>query len=65
MWELALKSIRQDAGFARPAVFFVDGFGDQLIALPAMRALEALFPREIQLLLDEGMLSLLPRYAYR
>jgi len=57
MWEVALKSIRQDAGFARPAVFFVNGFGDQLVALPAMRALEAIFPGEIQLLLGEGMLS--------
>jgi hypothetical protein len=38
-------------------VFFVNGFGDQLMALPAMRALGAMFPGGIQLLLGEGMLS--------
>jgi hypothetical protein len=43
--------------FNRPAVFMVNGLGDQLIALPAMRALSEIFPRGMQLLLGEGMLS--------
>ena len=43
--------------FERPAVFLVNGLGDQLIALPAMRALGAIFPMGIQLLLGEGMFS--------
>ena len=43
--------------FASPAVFFVNGFGDQVMALPTMRALATLFPQGMQLLLGEGMLS--------
>ncbi len=43
--------------FHKPAVFFVNGFGDQLMSLPAMRALATIFPRGMQLLLGEGMLS--------
>jgi hypothetical protein len=48
---------RPTARFERPAVFVVNGLGDQLIALPAMRALGAIFPGGIQLLLGEGMFS--------
>lgn len=40
-----------------PAVFIVNGIGDQLIALPAVRALCARHPSGVQLLLGEGMLS--------
>lgn len=43
--------------FERPAVLLVSRIGDQLIALPAIRALCAMFPRGLQLLLGEGMLS--------
>ena len=43
--------------FGRPAVFFLNGLGDQLMALPAMRALAVLFPDGMELLLGEGMLS--------
>ena len=42
------------SNFNRPAVFFVNGLGDQLIALPTMRALAHLFPGTIQLMLGEG-----------
>jgi ADP-heptose:LPS heptosyltransferase len=42
------------ANFDRPAIFFVNGLGDQLIALPTVRALAFLFPRKIQLMLGEG-----------
>lgn len=45
------------ADFERPAVFLVNGFGDQLIALPAMRALATIFPGGMQLLLGECMFS--------
>ncbi len=45
------------ADFKRPAVFQVSWVGDQLLGLPAMRALAALFPQNLQLLLGEGMLS--------
>ena len=41
----------------RPAVFFVAGFGDQIMSLPAMRALSGIFPGGFQLFLGEGMLS--------
>ena len=41
----------------RPAVFMVNKLGDQLLALPAMRALAAIFPQGLQLFLGEGMLS--------
>jgi hypothetical protein len=40
--------------FERPAVFFINGLGDQLIALPTLRALAYLFPGKIQLMLGEG-----------
>lgn len=40
-----------------PAVFLVNGIGDQLITLPAVRALTSRYPSGIQLLLGEGMLS--------
>jgi ADP-heptose:LPS heptosyltransferase len=37
------------------AVMLVNGLGDQLIALPALRALAALFPQRIELILGPGM----------
>lgn len=43
------------ASFARPAVFSVNRFGDQLMTLPATRALCRLFPAGPQLLLGEDM----------
>src|SRR5689334_14028308 len=43
--------------FQCPALFFMNGFGDQLISLPAMRALATIFPGGMQLLLGEGNLS--------
>ena len=48
---------RPASDFKRPAVFLVNRLGDQLIALPAIRALCAIFPSGIQLLLGEGMFS--------
>lgn len=48
---------RPPSEFERPAVFFVNALGDQLLALPAVRALSSLFPGGIQLLLGEGMRS--------
>jgi ADP-heptose:LPS heptosyltransferase len=45
----------------RPAVFFVNGFGDQLMSLPAMRALGAMFPDGMQVLIGEGLLSFMYR----
>jgi ADP-heptose:LPS heptosyltransferase len=45
------------ADFKRPAVFQANLIGDQLIGLPALRALAALFPENLRLLLGEGMLS--------
>ena len=52
---------RPSSAFERPAVFFVGGFGDQLMALPAMRALGAIFPSGMEILLGEGMLSFFHR----
>ena len=52
---------RPNVPFERPAVFFVNRLGDQLIALPAMRALGAIFPGGMQLLLGEGI----PSFFYR
>ncbi len=43
------------ATFDRPAVFCVNRLGDQLMTLPAMRALCTLFPGGLQLLLGEDM----------
>jgi hypothetical protein len=43
------------AAFERPGVLIVNRLGDQLMALPAVRALCALFPRGVQLLLGEDM----------
>lgn len=42
-------------GFERPAVLFVNRLGDQLMSLPAMRALCAVFPAGVQLLLGEDL----------
>jgi Glycosyltransferase family 9 (heptosyltransferase) len=50
---------RPVSDFERPAVFFINALGDQLLALPAVRALSSLFPSGIQLLLGEGMCSFL------
>lgn len=52
-----VKNARPNVPFERPAVFFANRLGDQLIALPAMRALGAIFPGGMQLLLGEGMPS--------
>ena len=49
------------SGCPRAAVLIVNGFGDQLISVPAMRALGTLFPNPLQLILGEGMLSLFYR----
>jgi ADP-heptose:LPS heptosyltransferase len=49
------------SGCRRAAVLIVNGFGDQLISVPAMRALGTLFPSPMQLILGEGML----RFFYR
>jgi ADP-heptose:LPS heptosyltransferase len=43
--------------YSQPAVLQVNNLGDQLLALPAVRALASLFPGGLQLLLGEGMLS--------
>jgi len=43
------------ASFQRPAVLIVNRLGDQLMALPAVRALCTLFPQGVQLLLGEDM----------
>jgi hypothetical protein len=43
------------ASFRRPAVLIVNRLGDQLMALPAVRALCALFPQGVRLLLGEDM----------
>ena len=50
-------STRLAADFHRPAVFLVNGLGDELIALPAIRALATIFRRGLQILLGEGMHS--------
>jgi hypothetical protein len=49
------------SGARRPAVFFVNGFGDQLMSLPAMRALGAMFPDGMQVIIGEGLLSFMYR----
>jgi ADP-heptose:LPS heptosyltransferase len=41
--------------FRRPVVFFANGLGDTLLALPALRALTKLFPERLTLLCDEGV----------
>ena len=41
--------------FERPAVFLLNGRGDQLLALPAMRALATVFTGGVQLILGQGM----------
>jgi len=41
----------------QPAVFLMNKLGDQLLGLPAIRALCTVFPGGLQLLLGEGMLS--------
>lgn len=45
--------------FRRPAVFFANGLGDTLLALPALRALTKLFPERLTLICDEGVHSAL------
>lgn len=41
--------------FERPAVFFANGLGDTLLALPALRALAKLFPARLTLICDQGV----------
>ncbi len=43
--------------FSSPSVYLSNGIGDQLLTLPAVRAIHALFPRGLQVLLREGLLS--------
>jgi hypothetical protein len=50
-------SPRTNGDFRHPAMLFVNGFGDQLMALPAIRALSNLFGDRMQTILGEGMLS--------
>ncbi|HVG38599.1 MAG TPA: glycosyltransferase family 9 protein [Pyrinomonadaceae bacterium] len=40
-----------------PAVFFINGYGDHLLALPALRALAALFPGRLALICARGARS--------
>lgn len=44
-------------GWTRPAVFLANLIGDQLVSLPAIRAICARCPSRVQLLLGEGLLS--------
>jgi ADP-heptose:LPS heptosyltransferase len=53
--------MRPATDYKRPAVFIVNKLGDQLTALPAMRALGVIFPEAMQLLLGEGMRALFYR----
>ncbi len=41
--------------FAHPVVFFANGLGDTILALPALRALTALFPDRLTLVCDHGV----------
>jgi ADP-heptose:LPS heptosyltransferase len=50
-----MSKMRPATQFEKPAVFLVNGLGDQLLAIPAMRALATVFPGGIQLLLGEGL----------
>jgi ADP-heptose:LPS heptosyltransferase len=50
-----------DPGARHATVFLIDGIGDQLFVLPAMRALGATFAGRLQLVLGEGMLSFMYR----
>jgi ADP-heptose:LPS heptosyltransferase len=50
-----MSKMRPTTEFRKPAVFLVNGLGDQLLAIPAMRALATIFPDGIQLLLGEGL----------
>lgn len=43
------------AAYRHPVVFFANGLGDTILALPALRALTALFPRRLTLICDEGL----------
>jgi ADP-heptose:LPS heptosyltransferase len=43
------------ARFANPVVFFANGLGDTILALPALRALTALFPDRLTLVCDHGV----------
>ena len=47
------------ATFHHPIVFFANGLGDTLLAIPALRALTKLFPKRLTLLCDEGVHSAL------
>jgi ADP-heptose:LPS heptosyltransferase len=49
-----MSSVRS---FGRPTVLLIGRLSDQIIALPALRGLAALFPEGIQLILGEGLFS--------
>ena len=52
--------------FERPLVFFANGLGDTLLALPTLRALTALFSQRLALVCDKGIYSaLLPELVFR
>ena len=48
-----MESVRRNNG--RITIFLVNGLGDQLLALPAIRALRALFPENVQIILGQGL----------
>src|SRR4051812_8878653 len=49
-----------------PVVFFANGLGDTILALPALRALVEMFPRRLTLVCDHGIYSsLLTELAFR
>lgn len=48
-----------------PAVIFVNGIGDHLLALPAMRALAQLFPNRLTLVCERGRPTLFSGICFR
>lgn len=60
------RGITDVDAFQRPVVFFANGLGDTLLALPALRALTVLFPHRLALVCDQGVHpSLLTELALR
>jgi len=45
----------EPAHFTDPVVFFANGLGDTVLALPALRALTTLFPDRLTLVCDQGV----------
>jgi len=45
--------------YTRPVVFFANGLGDTILALPAIRAVAKLFPQRLSLVCDKGVHSAL------